>query len=60
MNTYKVKMDVELEVTAFNETDARDYVGDIFNIDDEIKKVNIVKITEKPNNIVDRAVVFTV
>ena len=24
-----------------------DNVGDIFNIDDEIKKVNIVKITEK-------------
>ena len=47
MNTYKVKMDVELEVTDFNETDARDYVGDIFNIDDEIKKVNILKITEK-------------
>jgi hypothetical protein len=47
MNTYKVKMDVELEVTAFNESDDRDYVGDIFNIDDEIKKVNIVKITEK-------------
>jgi len=47
MKTYKVKMDVELEVAAFNETDARDYVGDIFNIDDEIKKVNIIKITEK-------------
>ena len=47
MNTYKVKMDVELEVQAFSETDARDYVGDIFNIDDEIKKVNIVKITQK-------------
>lgn len=47
MNTYKVKMDVELEVVAFSEADARDYVGDIFNIDDEIKKVNIVKIVEK-------------
>ena len=47
MNTYKVKMDVELEVIAFSEGDARDYVGDIFNIDDEIKKVNIVKIIEK-------------
>jgi hypothetical protein len=47
MNTYKVKLEVELEVNAFNEIDARDYVGDIFNIDDEIKKVNIVKITEK-------------
>jgi hypothetical protein len=47
MNTYKVKMDVELEVIAFSENDARDYVGDIFNIDDEIKKVNIIKIIEK-------------
>ena len=47
MNKYSVKLSVEVEVDAFNETDARDYVGDIFNIDDEIKKVNIVKITEK-------------
>ena len=47
MNTYKVKMDVELEVIAFSETDARDYVGDIFNTDDEIKKVKIIKIVEK-------------
>jgi hypothetical protein len=47
MNTYKVKLEVEAEVEAFDEADARDYVGDIFNIDDEIKKVNIIKITEK-------------
>ena len=32
MNTYKVKLEVEAEVEAFNETDARDYVGDIFNL----------------------------
>ena len=47
MNTYKVKIEVDLEVTAFNEIDAKDYVGDIFNIDDEIKRVNILKISEK-------------
>ena len=47
MNNYIVKLSVELEVQAFNIEDASDYVHDIFNIDDEIKKVNIVKITEK-------------
>lgn len=47
MNTYKVKLDVEVEVTAFNSEDAADYVNDIFNIDDEIKKVHIVNIKEK-------------
>ena len=34
MNTYKVKLNVEVEVEAFNEEDAREYIGDIFNIDD--------------------------
>ena len=47
MNSYTVKLSVELEVSAFNIDDASDYVHDIFNIDDEIKKVNIVKIQEK-------------
>jgi hypothetical protein len=47
MNTYKVKLSVELEVDAFDDTDARDYITDIFNIDDEIKSVNIVKIQQK-------------
>ena len=47
MNTYKVKLDVEVEVDAFNPNDAAEYVHDIFNIDDEIKKVNIVTIKEK-------------
>lgn len=47
MNTYKVKLDVEVEVQAFNSDDAEDYVHDIFNVDDEIKKVNIVNIKEK-------------
>ena len=47
MNTYKVKLNVEVEVEAFNENDAKDYVGDIFNIDDEIKSVKINSIKEK-------------
>lgn len=47
MNTYKVKLNVEIEVQAFNENDARDYVSDIFNVDDEIKSVNITGILEK-------------
>jgi len=47
MNKYSVKLSVEVEVEAFNETDATDYVHDIFNIDDEIKKVDITKIVQK-------------
>jgi hypothetical protein len=47
MKTYQVKLNVEVEVVAFDEKDARDYVSDIFNVDDEIKGVNIVKIQEK-------------
>ena len=46
MKTYQVKLAVEVEVQAFNEEDAKDYVNDIFNIDDEIKRVNITKIQE--------------
>lgn len=47
MNRYRIKLDVEVEVEAFNTEDASEYIYDIFNIDDEIKKVNIVKITTK-------------
>lgn len=47
MNTYKVKLNVDVEVEAFNEDDAREYINDIFNIDDEIKQVNVVNIKEK-------------
>ena len=47
MNTYKVKLSVEVEIDAFDEADAKDYITDIFNIDDEIKSVNILKIQEK-------------
>lgn len=47
MNKYRIKLDVEVEVEAFNTEDAAEYIHDIFNIDDEIKKVNIIKITSK-------------
>jgi hypothetical protein len=47
MNKYRIKLDVEVEVEAFNSDDASEYINDIFNIDDEIKKVSIVKITQK-------------
>ena len=47
MNTYKVKLNVEVEVQAFSSADAEDYVHDIFNVDDEIKSVSIVNIKEK-------------
>jgi hypothetical protein len=47
MNIYKVSLEVEVEVEAFTSEDASEYIQDIFNIDDEIKKVNIVRIREK-------------
>jgi hypothetical protein len=47
MKTYLAKLSVDIEVEAFNEADAMEYLSDIFNIDDEIKKVGIVKIIEK-------------
>lgn len=47
MNSYKIKLEVEIEVDAFNQEDAAEYVHDIFNIDDEIKSINIIRIIEK-------------
>jgi hypothetical protein len=47
MHTYKIKLDVEIEVQAFNQEDAAEYVHDIFNLDDEIKAINIVRIIEQ-------------
>ena len=47
MKTYLIKLSVDIEVEAFNEDDAKEYLSDIFNIDDEIKKVGIIKIIEK-------------
>jgi hypothetical protein len=47
MNRYSIKIEINAEVEAFNEDDAKEYVSDIFGIDDEIKSVKIVNIKEK-------------
>jgi hypothetical protein len=47
MNTYGVKLEIMVEVEAFDESDALDYANDIFGIDDEIKNVKVVSVKEK-------------
>ncbi len=47
MNTYRVKLEVEVQVEAFDENDALDYSNDIFGIDDEITNVKVISIKEK-------------
>jgi hypothetical protein len=47
MNTYKVKIQVEAEIQAFNEDDAADYINDIFGTDEEVKSIKISSIKEK-------------
>lgn len=47
MNKYIIKLDVEIEVEAFNEEDASEYTQDLFNIDEEIKSFKIIKISKK-------------
>ena len=46
MNQYSVKIEVLASVDAFSEDDAKDYISDIFNVDDEIKSVKIIKISK--------------
>jgi len=47
MKNYKVKLEVEAEVEAFDESDALDYANDIFGVDDEIKNVKVISVKEK-------------
>lgn len=47
MDIYKIKIEVDAEVQAFNENDAVDYVNDIFGVDDEIKSIKIISVKEK-------------
>jgi hypothetical protein len=47
MNVYRVKLEVEAEVEAFDQDDALDYAHDIFGIDDEVKNVKVVSVKEK-------------
>lgn len=47
MNKYEVKLEVMAEIEAFDEDDAKDYISDIFGVDDEIKFIKILNIKEK-------------
>ncbi len=47
MNTYKIKLEVDTEIQAFNFDDAVDYVKDIFATGDEIKKIQFISVKEK-------------
>ena len=47
MKIYKVKIEVDAEVEAFDENDAVDYVNDIFGADDEVKSVKVIQVKEK-------------
>jgi len=47
MKTYKIKLDIEAEVQAFDEDDASDYINDIFGVDDEVKSVKVISVKEK-------------
>lgn len=47
MKTYKVKLELEAEIQAFDEDDAVDYLNDIFGVDDEVKSVKVINVKEK-------------
>lgn len=47
MNAYRVKIEIEVEIEAFDEGDARDYANDIFGVDDEIRSVKIIEIKSR-------------
>ena len=47
MKIYKVKLEIDAEVEAFDQDDALDYANDIFGVDDEIKNVKVISVKEK-------------
>lgn len=47
MKKYKISLEIEAEIDAFDEDDAKDYIGDIFGVDEEIKSIKISSIREK-------------
>ena len=47
MNKYIIKLEISAEVEAFDENDAREYVSDIFGVDDEVKSVKILTVKQK-------------
>jgi|GEM_PF-983999 hypothetical protein len=44
MEKYLIKVNIDIEVEAFNESDAKEYALDVLNIDNEIKHIDILKI----------------
>jgi hypothetical protein len=44
MEKYKAKIELDLEIDAFDEVDAKEYILEIFGIDDEVKNIKIVNI----------------
>lgn len=47
MNKYSVKLEMVVEVEAFDEDDAKDYLNDIFGVDDEVKSIKVVSLKQK-------------
>lgn len=47
MNKYSVKLEMIVEIEAFDEDDAKDYLNDIFGIDDEVKSIKVVTLKQK-------------
>lgn len=46
MDKYTIKLEILAEVDAFSEADAKEYISDIFNVDDEIKSVKVIKVSK--------------
>lgn len=47
MNKYSVKLEMIVEIEAFDEDDAKDYLNDIFGIDDEVKSIKVISLKQK-------------
>ena len=50
MNKYSIKIEILAEVEAFDENDAKEYISDVFGVDDEVKSVKIVSIKTNSKN----------
>ncbi len=47
MKKYSIKIEVDAVVEAFSSEDAKEYITDIFGVDEEIVSVKIKKIEER-------------
>lgn len=47
MKNYSIKLEIVAEIEAFDENDAREYISDIFGVDDEVKSVRILTVKQK-------------